>query len=49
MWKQEKAEQMLCFFMVSGSCLSSQAVSSSVFSVYKGLTSVFGMGTGGSP
>ena len=38
-----------CFVLVSGSYLSSQAVSSSVFSAYKGLTSVFGMGTGGSP
>ena len=33
----------------SGSCLSSHAVSSTVLSVYKGLTSVFGMRTGGSP
>ena len=32
-----------------GSCLSSHAVSSTVLSVYVGLTSVFGMRTGGSP
>ena len=30
-----------------GSCLSSRAVSSQVLSVYVSLTSVFGMGTGG--
>ena len=34
--------------MDSGSCLSSRAVSSQVLSVYVRLTSVFGMGTGGS-
>ncbi len=33
----------------SGSCLSSHAVASTVLSVYKGLTSVFGMRTGGTP
>ena len=33
----------------SGSCLSSHAVSSTVLSVYVGLTSVFGMRTGGTP
>ena len=33
----------------SGSYLSFHAVASTVFSAYKGLTSVFGMGTGGSP
>ena len=31
----------------SGSYLSSRAVSSQVLSAYEGLTSVFGMGTGG--
>ena len=38
-----------CFVLVSGSCLSSHAVASTVLSVYEGLTSVFGMGTGGTP
>ena len=33
----------------SGSDLSSRAVSSQVLSALKGLTSVFGMGTGGTP
>ena len=37
------------FFMGSGSVLLSRAVSSQVPSALKGLTSVFGMGTGGSP
>ena len=36
-------------FLESGSCLSSHAVASTVLSVYKGLTSVFGMRTGGTP
>ena len=33
----------------TGSYLSSQAASSQVLSTYGGLTTVFGMGTGGSP
>jgi len=33
----------------SGSYLSFRAVASQVLSAYKGLTSVFGMGTGGTP
>ena len=37
------------FFVGSGSVLLSRAVSSQVPSALKGLTSVFGMGTGGSP
>ena len=37
------------FCFGSGSYLSFHAVASTVFSAYKGLTSVFGMGTGGSP
>ena len=37
------------FALGSGSCLSSHAVSSTVLSVYVGLTSVFGMRTGGTP
>ena len=40
---------MISFSLVSGSYLSSQAVSSQVLSVYVSLTSVFGMGTGGTP
>ena len=36
-------------FFLTGSYLSSQAASSQVLSTYKGLTTVFGMGTGGSP
>ena len=39
----------LFFSLVSGSYLSSRAVASQVLSAYKGLTSVFGMGTGGTP
>ena len=34
---------------LTGSYLSSQAASNQVLSTYKGLTTVFGMGTGGSP
>ena len=36
-------------FVSTGSYLSSRAASSQVLSTYKGLTSVFGMGTGGPP
>ena len=36
-------------FFLTGSYLSSQAASSQVLSTYKGLTTVFGMETGGSP
>ena len=44
-----KAQRMLSFyFLESGSALLSRAVSSQVPSALKGLTSVFGMGTGGS-
>ncbi len=38
-----------CFLLESGSYLSFRAVASQVLSAYKGLTSVFGMGTGGTP
>ena len=39
-----------CFsFCLTGNYLSSQAASSQVLSTYGGLTTVFGMGTGGSP
>ena len=34
---------------LTGNYLSSQAVSNQVLSTYKGLTAVFGMGTGGTP
>ena len=37
------------FYFFTGSYLSSQAASSQVLSTYKGLTTVFEMGTGGSP
>ena len=35
--------------LLTGNYLSSQAVSNQVLSAYVGLTTVFGMGTGGSP
>ena len=49
--KERKTTNLLVgrFPLGSGSCLSSHAVASTVLSVYEGLTSVFGMGTGGSP
>ena len=47
--KQKKHPNGMLFCLESGSCLSSHAVASTVLSVYEGLTSVFGMGTGGSP
>ena len=37
------------FIFLTGGYLSFQAASSQVLSTYKGLTTVFGMGTGGSP
>ena len=46
---KKKAPQLRCFYMESGSDLSSRAVSSQVLSALKGLTAVFGMGTGGTP
>ena len=42
-------QRMLVFPLDPGGYLSSQAVSSQVLSAYEGLTSVFGMGTGGTP
>ena len=36
-------------FYLTGNYLSSQLVSKQVLSAYKGLTTVFGMGTGGTP
>ena len=47
--KQTARFCVLFAFVVSGSYLSSRAVASQVLSAYKGLTSVFGMGTGGTP
>ena len=45
-----KKEKQHCFsYMDSGNVLLSRAVSSQVPSALKGLTSVFGMGTGGTP
>ena len=47
---QKKKKQFLASsFFVTGNDLSSRAVSSQVLSALKGLTSVFGMRTGGSP
>ena len=47
--KKKNSPFGLFFSLVSGSYLSSRAVASQVLSAYKGLTSVFGMGTGGTP
>ena len=46
---QKESTLRVLSFCGSGSYLSFHAVASTVFSAYKGLTSVFGMGTGGSP
>ena len=45
----KKREASLLLYMDSGNVLLSRAVSSQVPSALKGLTSVFGMGTGGTP
>ena len=47
--RKKEPYQKVWFFFLTGSYLSSQAASSQVLSTYKGLTTVFGMGTGGSP
>ena len=47
--KKTAAFSCCCFLMESGGDLPSRAVSSQVLSALKGLTSVFGMGTGGTP
>ena len=47
--QHEKTQDFSILGMESGSDLSSRAVSSQVLSALKGLTSVFGMGTGGTP
>ena len=44
-----RASLLRCSKMESSDDLSSRAVSSQVLSALKGLTSVFGMGTGGTP
>ena len=45
--KKKTQRKLSLFLMESGSDLLSRAVSSQVPSALKGLTSVFGMGTGG--
>ena len=47
--KQNKRDSCESLYLESGSDLSSRAVSSQVLSALKGLTSVFGMGTGVTP
>ena len=47
--RKKELTQCVSSFFLTGSYLSSQAASSQVLSTYKGLTTVFGMGTGGSP
>ena len=47
--RKKEPYQKVWFFFLTGSYLSSQAASNQVLSTYKGLTTVFGMGTGGSP
>ena len=47
--KPQKKERKNLSEMGSGGDLCSRAVSSQVLSALKGLTSVFGMGTGGTP
>ena len=44
---KEKTPAFASVFLVSGSDISSQAVSSQVLSARRGLTTVFGMRTGG--
>ena len=48
-YKKKNSTAFAVLFFLTGSYLSSQAASSQVLSTYKGLTTVFGMGTGGSP
>ena len=47
--KTKRTPNGVLFVLESGSYLSFRAVASQVLSAYKGLTSVFGMGTGGTP
>ena len=48
-WPNKTALTIVSAVLLTGSYLSSQAVSNQVLSAYVGLTTVFGMGTGGSP
>ena len=47
--KKERQLSLSLSFLVTGNVLPSQVVSNSVLSAQKGLTAVFGMGTGVSP
>ena len=48
--KQKMTDELMFIGLIeSGDDLSSQAVASQVLSTREGLTSVFGMGTGGTP
>ena len=47
--KEKRQPFWLSFLLVTGNVLPSQVVSNSVLSAQKGLTAVFGMGTGVSP
>ena len=46
---KKKALIYMSAFHLTSNYLSSQAVSDQVLSAYMGLTTVFGMGTGGTP
>ena len=48
-YKQKHHTEWYGVFVQTGNFLSSQAASSQVLSTFRGLTTVFGMGTGGSP
>ena len=47
--KRKRRQLLLSLLLVTGNVLPSQVVSNSVLSAQKGLTAVFGMGTGVSP
>ena len=46
--QRKKTYTSVCLFL-TGNFLSSQGASTQVLSAFKGLTTVFGMGTGGTP
>ena len=46
--QKEPSHNEMTLYIITGNFLSSQAVSSQVLSAYMCLTTVFGMGTGGS-
>ena len=48
-YQKKKRQHSLSLLLVTGNVLPSQVVSNSVLSAQKGLTAVFGMGTGVSP